>query len=262
MIIRFAIEAAALRGTCRAGSLFAGLAVQAAALRAKAAWALSESPGGRLGVQESGTFGQRPTYGLGMRHFCAGLALVALACTVAARGEATGSCASGLEAPLHDRGALAVDSFATGVTVVGTDGTTLKVTCTNASDPHAVRFHLTGDPGHQQLMLRSDHHQDNLQIRIEVPHRSSLRLHMNAGEVTVNNVEGNKDIDLYAGQINIAAGDTSDYSSVHASVTIGEVKASAWGVDKGGFFRSFTRNTANGEYKIYAHVLTGEIDLK
>jgi len=197
-----------------------------------------------------------------MRLFCVGVAVAALVCGSATWGEATGSCASGLEAPLHDRGALAVESFATGITVVGTDGTTLKITCTNASDPHAVRFHLTGDPGREQLTLRSDHHQDNLGIRIEVPHRTNLRLHMGAGEVTVNNLEGNQDIDLYAGQITISAGDTSDYSSVHASVTIGEVKASAWGVDKGGFFRSFTRNTANGEYKIYAHVLTGEIDLK
>lgn len=197
-----------------------------------------------------------------MKLFCAGMALAALACGVAAHGEATGSCATGLEAPLHDRGTLAVESFATGITVVGTDGTTLKITCTNASDPHAVRFHLTGDPGHEQLTLRSDHHQDNLGIRIEVPHRTSLRLHMGAGEVTVNNLEGDKDIDLYAGQINIGTGDTSDYSSVDASVDIGEVKASAWGVDRGGFFRSFTRTTAHGEYRLYAHVLTGQIDLQ
>lgn len=198
-----------------------------------------------------------------MRLFCVGMAVAALACGTAAYGEASGSCASALGLPLHDRGTLAVESFATGITVVGTDSNTLRVTCTNASDPHSVRFHLTGDPGREQLTLHSDlEHQDNLQIRIEVPHRTSLRLHMNAGEVTVNNLEGDMDIDLYAGQINIAAGDTSDYSSVHASVDIGEVKASAWGVDKGGFFRSFTRSTAQGEYKIYAHVLTGEIDLK
>lgn len=197
-----------------------------------------------------------------MRFLCAGMAVAVFACGAAAYGEATGSCAQGLEAPLHDRGTLAVRSFATGIKVVGTDGNTLKISCTNASDPHAVRFHLTGDPGHERLTLRSDHHQDNPEIRIEVPHRTSLRLHMGAGQVTVNNVEGDKDIDLYAGQIDIAAGDTSDYSSVDAFVYIGEVKASAWGVDKGGFFRSFTHTTPHGEYHLYAHVLTGQIDLQ
>lgn len=85
---------------------------------------------------------------------------------------------------------------------------------------------------------------------------------MGAGQVTVNHLEGDKDIDLYAGQITIATGDVSDYRSVHASVDIGQVNASAWGVDKGGFFRSFTRTTAGGEYRLYAHVLTGQIDLQ
>jgi hypothetical protein len=190
-------------------------------------------------------------------------AIALLAGGVAAYGEASGSCVQPPEAPLHDRATLVIQSRPAGITVVGTDSDTLRITCTSASDPHAVRFHLSGDASHQQLTIHSDlEHQNNLEIRIEVPHRTSLRLHMGAGEVTVNNLEGDKDIDLYAGQINIAAGDTSDYRAVHASVDIGEVKASAWGVDKGGFFRSFTRETADGEYHLIAHVLTGEIDLK
>jgi hypothetical protein len=49
---------------------------------------------------------------------------------------------------------------------------------------------------------------------------------------------------------------------VDASVDIGDVNASAFGVDKGGFFRSFSRTTAEGEYRLRAHVLTGEIDLQ
>jgi hypothetical protein len=191
------------------------------------------------------------------------MAAAILACRAAGYCEATGSCAQPLEAPLHDRGTLVIQSLPSGITVTGTDSTQLHITCTSASDPHAVRFHLSGDPSHEELTINSDlEHQNNLHIRIEVPHRTRLRLHMGAGEVTVDNVEGDKDIALYAGQINIATGDTSDYSSVDASVDIGEVKASAWGVDKGGFFRSFTRTTAGGEYRLVAHVLTGEIDLK
>jgi hypothetical protein len=189
--------------------------------------------------------------------------VVLLLCGVSAYGEASGSCAQPPEAPLHDRGTLVIQSRPAGITVIGTNVDTLRITCTSASDGHAVRFHLSGDASHQQLTIHSDlEHQNNLEIRIEVPHRTSLRLHMGAGEVTIDNLEGDKDIDLYAGQINIATGDTGDYSSVHASVDIGEVKASAWGVDKGGFFRSFTRTTAGGQYRLVAHVLTGEIDLQ
>ncbi|HEX3986756.1 MAG TPA: hypothetical protein VHX13_09130 [Acidobacteriaceae bacterium] len=198
-----------------------------------------------------------------MKKLCAGMAAAVLVCGTAGYGEATGSCAQPPEASLHDRGTLAIQSLPSGITITGTASNALHITCTSARDPHAVRFHLSGDPAHQRLTIDSDlEHENNLEIRIEVPHRTSLRLHMGAGEVTVNNLEGDKDIDLYAGQINIATGDTGDYSSVHASVDIGEVNASAWGVDKGGFFRSFTRTTADGEYRLIAHVLTGQIDLK
>ncbi len=31
--------------------------------------------------------------------------------------------------------------------------------------------------------------------------------------------------------------------------------------DKGGFFRNVTKKTADGEYRLRAHVTTGEIDL-
>jgi hypothetical protein len=199
-----------------------------------------------------------------MRLLYTGLAAALLACGSAAYAGATGSCVQTPETSLPDRGTLTVHSSPAGITVVGTDRDKLRITCTHASDPHGVRLVLTGDPDHPQLTIHSEMHpnENNLEIRIEVPHRTGLRLHMGAGEVTVNNLEGDKDISLYAGQISIAAGDTSDYRSVNASVDIGEVKASAWGVDKGGFFRSFTRTTAGGEYRLYAHVLTGEIDLQ
>jgi hypothetical protein len=48
---------------------------------------------------------------------------------------------------------------------------------------------------------------------------------------------------------------------VNASVSVGEVQARAFGTDKGGFFRSFRRNESSGDYRLRAHVTTGEIDL-
>jgi hypothetical protein len=54
--------------------------------------------------------------------------------------------------------------------------------------------------------------------------------------------------------------DGSEYKSVDASVGIGEVRASAFGVDKGGFFRNFTKENAAGKYRLHAHVGTGSIE--
>ena len=84
---------------------------------------------------------------------------------------------------------------------------------------------------------------------------------MAAGEVKVEEIAGDKDIDLYAGQISISSARPWDYRSVDLSVDIGEVKAPAYGADRGGFFPSFTKKTVDGEYGLHAHVITGEIDL-
>ena len=102
---------------------------------------------------------------------------------------------------------------------------------------------------------------DNLKIRIEVPRKTSLRVKMGAGQVKINEIVGDKDIDLYAGQILIASARPWDYRRIDLSVSIGEVKAAAYGADSGGFFRSFKRTTAQGEYQLRAHVMTGQIEL-
>jgi hypothetical protein len=39
------------------------------------------------------------------------------------------------------------------------------------------------------------------------------------------------------------------------------VNAPVYGAQKGGFFRGITKETANGEYSLHAHVITGEIEL-
>jgi hypothetical protein len=84
---------------------------------------------------------------------------------------------------------------------------------------------------------------------------------MFADQVTVEEVKGDKDIELGAGQITISSIHAGDYRSVKASVGVGEVQARAFGADKSGFFRSFSRENAGGDYRLQAHVTTGEIDL-
>ena len=60
---------------------------------------------------------------------------------------------------------------------------------------------------------------------------------MFAGQVTVEEVKGDKDIEIGAGQIAISSIHAGDYRSVKASVGAGEVQAQAFGADKGGLFR-------------------------
>jgi hypothetical protein len=167
---------------------------------------------------------------------------------------------------LRLRADLVIESRPAGITVVGTDAETIRVSCTvqHDADPRDFELRFSGTAGYGRLAIAGGGpvHNENLEIRIEVPRKTNLRIHTGAGEVKVEGITGDKDIDLYAGQITIDSPSDAAYKRVDASVVIGEVNASAYGVDKGGFFRCFTKTMAEGEYRLRAHVMTGEIDLQ
>lgn len=200
-----------------------------------------------------------------MKLLCAGAMSVLLAVGATGFAETVGDCGHPIEAPLRARADVVIDSRPAAVEIVGTDADTIRVSCTVDREDYAsyVELRFDGTPGYGRLNIRgNDFHNANLKIRIEVPRKTNLRFHMGAGQVTVRNVAGDKDIDLYAGQIIVDTPEKGSYRRVDASVDIGDVKAAAFGVDRGGFFRSFTKTEQNGEYRLRAHVLTGEIDLE
>lgn len=202
-----------------------------------------------------------------MRYVWAGVAAAALlVCGAAGYAETVGDCDHAIGGALRSRATLVVDSEPAGIEVVGTDKDEIHVTCTvkHDGDPRDIELRLSGTEGYQRLKISGGGavHNQNLQVRIEVPMKLNLRLRMGAGQVTVSEVAGDKDIDLYAGQITIKSGEKESYKSVDASVDIGEVNAAAYGVDKGGFFRQFAKTTTEGEYRLRAHVMTGQIDLE
>lgn len=200
-----------------------------------------------------------------MKYVCAGVAATLLMCGAASYAETVGDCAHPLEAPLRDRAALVIESRPAGVEIVGTDTESIRVTCTVDREEYGsyVELKFDGTPGYGRLHITgSDFHNANLKVRIEVPRKTNLRFHMGAGQVKVQDVAGDKDIDLYAGQIVIDSSDAGAYKWLDASVDIGDVHAAAFGVDRGGFFRSFTKKADKGEYRLRAHVMTGQIELE
>lgn len=125
-----------------------------------------------------------------------------------------------------------------------------------------VRLRLSGKPTHSKLTISGAHlKHNNLHIRIEVPRKMNLAIQMPAGQITVDEIVGDKDIELYAGQITISSAHEWDYKNVNVSVGIGQVNAQVYGADKSGFFRVFRKENADGEYRLHAHVTTGQIDL-
>jgi hypothetical protein len=187
-----------------------------------------------------------------------------LAWNLAGLARAEVPCGQTLDAPLRPRAVLTVHSRPAGLEIVGTDQSAIHVSCTlgDEGDAQRIRIRFHGNQDDKTLTIAGDLLKgNNLRVRIEVPRKTSLRVDMSAGEIKVEEIAGDKDIDLYAGRIAISSTHPWDYRSVDVSVSIGAVKAPVYGTEKGGFFRGITKETAGGEYSLRAHVLTGEIEL-
>ncbi len=202
-----------------------------------------------------------------MRFVCAVAGAALFACNLAALAETKASCDQTLTAPLRSSANLVIDSRPAGLEIVGTDQQAIHVTChsnDNQDLPRHILLQFSPDPAGGKLTIEGSHvrHGDGIQIRIEVPWKTNLSIHVPAGEVKVEEIKGDKDIDIYAGQITITSFHEWNYRSVNASVTIGEVRAPMYNADKGGFFRSITKTTSDGQYRLRAHVMTGQIDLE
>lgn len=189
--------------------------------------------------------------------------LALLAGNLAGFAETETTCGHGWEAPLRARSALTIHSRPAGLEIVGTDKAAIHVTCVSKRPAEAEQIHMRFAEHDENgtLTVRGRSNEGSVEIRIEVPRKTSLRIRMPAGQVKVDEVAGDKDIDVYAGQISISSTHLWDYRRVHASVDIGDLKAQVYGADRGGFFRTFSKQSETGEYSLHAHVMTGQIEL-
>lgn len=100
----------------------------------------------------------------------------------------------------------------------------------------------------------------NLDVELEVPESSNLDVHEKVGDLTVENIEGDKDLSLGIGDIRIASGQ-SGYRFVHASAGIGDVNGADYGQTSGWLGKTL-RYRGEGKYELRAHVGIGDIHLE
>jgi hypothetical protein len=102
---------------------------------------------------------------------------------------------------------------------------------------------------------------NDIQITVRIPRRTDLYARIPFGDVTVENVVGDKDVELHAGDLTIAVGDASDYARVDASVYSGDLDGAPFRENHGGLFRSFHKE-GTGKYRLHAHVGAGDLRLQ
>ena len=127
----------------------------------------------------------------------------------------------------------------------------------NRDDRAKVRFGVNANKTEATVKVDGP---KNFKATIEIPQHMNLNVRMTAGRLVLDHIQGNKDIESIAGELDINVGKADDYRSVHASVEAGGIDASAFQGQKGGLFRSFD-SQGPGLYRLRVHVGAGQIRL-
>ena len=116
------------------------------------------------------------------------------------------------------------------------------------------------DSGHGQNHIKIAGEKSNFHAVIEVPRRTDLRVRMNAGGLSIGDVEGNKDIEIVAGNLELNSLRPEDYAQADFSVRVGDVYAPLFKTAKTKLRQPF-RTSGPGKYRLHAHVGVGDMTL-
>jgi len=149
-----------------------------------------------------------------------------------------------------------------GYEIIPTDSGNIAVTC-RARSPERLRDVKVVIKASRDLadVYVTNTPNGNFTATVEVPRESNLWVRLTAGELKVGSVVGSKDLELRAGRLQVQIPRPQDYGHRDASVTTGSIQAGAFEVSTGGLFRSFHQQ-GPGKYRLHAHVMAGEIDLR
>src|SRR5262249_51751973 len=100
----------------------------------------------------------------------------------------------------------------------------IQSTAKNPDEQKKVRFGLNATRQEASVKVNGP---SKVEVSIQIPKNVNLSVRLNGGRLTVSGIEGDKDIESNAGQVNINIGKPQDYRAIDASVTIGDIEARA-----------------------------------
>jgi hypothetical protein len=187
-----------------------------------------------------------------MRFALAGSVFSLFAVGVAAQAPPTS-----LERPFAAGGRITMDLSAGEYEITGSPDNRIRLDWdTDDRDDVDNRVTITGT----EARISTDGPNNHFRVRIQVPARSNLYVRLTAGELAIKGIEGDKDVEVHAGELDIDVVRPEDYNHVDAKIWAGEIHASAFRVTKEGLFRSFDWS-GNGKYRLHAHLKAGEMRL-
>ena len=97
-------------------------------------------------------------------------------------------------------------------------------------------------------------------VDLELPASTHIDVHQKVGDLTVDSIEGDKDLSLGVGDIRVSTG-RSGYRLVNASTGIGDVNSDGYGETRGWLGKTLKYH-GDGKYELRAHVGVGDIKLE
>jgi hypothetical protein len=184
-----------------------------------------------------------------------GVILAAMATTTAAGQKQEGK----LERPFAPGRHLWMD-LSSGNYRVRQGGDDKVVVRWESLDPDSGPMKVTLDARGSDTSIVTRADSGEFRVTVEIPARTDLTVRLSAGDIRVEGISGNKDVNSWAGKVEIEVKDPKEYRSVDASVTAGDLDASAFDVKKGGLFRSFSWK-GPGAYTLLVRLTAGDLRL-
>ena len=128
----------------------------------------------------------------------------------------------------------------------------------NVKDAH-IDFDVKGSDANIEFHAPS-HGNTEFEVELEVPGNANLDVHVKVGDMTIDNIDGDKDLDLGVGDIRVVAAGQA-YRLVRASTGIGDVDSGGYG-ETSGWLGKTLKYRGDGKYELRAHVGVGDIRLE
>jgi hypothetical protein len=186
---------------------------------------------------------------------------VALVAGTAAQSTPEGRTLDSLERSFVSSGRIKMDLSAGDYTITGAPTEKIRIEWKVRYADQLPRVKVRADVRGADATISTES-PDNSQFKVvvQVPQQADLYLRLTAGDLRVESIRGNKDIEVHAGDVDIDVGRPEDYKHVDAALWAGDLTATPFHVTKGGLFRSFDWN-GNGPYRLHAHLKAGDLRL-
>src|SRR4051812_31364852 len=136
-----------------------------------------------------------------------------------------------LERPFAQNGRIRMDLTAGEYHIEGSTDARVRIEWSVRDSDQLSRVRALADIHGSDANITTDAPRNKgLKVTIKVPNRSDLFVRLTAGDIQIEDVRGNKDIELYAGDVRIDVGRAEDYHTVDASVWAGDLHAAPFNV--------------------------------